>query len=40
MEQNNALGKLDTLPPEAQQQVIDFKAFLQTRYRTVIMGLD
>jgi hypothetical protein len=40
MEQNNTLSKLDTLPPEAQQQVIDFTSFLQTRYRPVIIGLD
>jgi hypothetical protein len=40
MEHNNALSKPDTLPPEAQQQVIDFIAFLQTRYRPVIIGLN
>ena len=40
MEQNNPLSRLDTLPPEAQQQVIDILAFLQTRYRPVITGLD
>lgn len=35
MVQNNVLSRFDTLPPEAQQQVIDFVAFLQTRYRSV-----
>jgi len=40
MEHNNAPSKLDTHPPEAQQQVRDFIAFLQTRYRPVIIGLD
>ncbi|MFH1634166.1 MAG: DUF2281 domain-containing protein [Chloroflexota bacterium] len=35
MVQNNVLGRFDTLPPEAQQQVIGFVAFLQTRYRPV-----
>jgi hypothetical protein len=37
MKPNNALSKLDPLPPEVQQQVI---AFLQTRYRPDITGLD
>jgi len=38
MEQNNVLSKFDTLPPEAQQQVVDFIAFLQTRYRPIATG--
>ncbi len=33
MEQNNVLSTFDSLPPEAQRQVVDFIAFLQTRYR-------
>lgn len=33
MEQNNVISEFDTLPPEAQRQVIDFIAFLQTRYQ-------
>ena len=33
MTQNNVLKDYDTLPPEAQKQVIDFIAFLQTRYQ-------
>jgi len=33
MEQNNVIRQFDTLPPEAQRQVIDFIAFLKTRYR-------
>ncbi|HKY70222.1 MAG TPA: DUF2281 domain-containing protein, partial [Gammaproteobacteria bacterium] len=32
MAQNNILKEFDTLPPEAQKQVIDFIAFLQMRY--------
>lgn len=38
MEQNNILSKFDALPPEAQQQVVDFIAFLQARYRPIAMG--
>jgi len=34
MAQNDVLKDFDTLPPEAQKQVIDFIAFLQTRYRS------
>jgi len=33
MVQNNVLEKLNALPPDAQQQVLDFIAFLETRYR-------
>ena len=33
MEQDNLLSEFDTLPPEAQKQVLDFIAFLQTRYQ-------
>jgi hypothetical protein len=32
MAQNNILKEFDSLPPEAQKQVIDFIAFLQMRY--------
>ena len=38
MEQNTVINQFDTLPPEAQRQVIDFIAFLQTRYRPIIQG--
>ncbi len=31
--QNDVLEKLNALPPEAQQQVVDFIKFLQTRYQ-------
>ena len=34
MAQNDILKEFDNLPPEAQKQVVDFIAFLQTRYRT------
>jgi hypothetical protein len=34
MTENNVLREFDTLPPEAQRQVRDFIAFLQTRYMT------
>ena len=34
MAQNNIVKDFDNLPPEAQKQVLDFIAFLQTRYRT------
>ena len=33
MEQNNVIREFDALPPEAQRQVLDFIAFLQTRYQ-------
>ncbi len=33
MDQEQILQDFDTLPPDAQQQVIDFIAFLQTRYQ-------
>lgn len=36
MEQSNVLTEFDTLPPEAQRQVVDFIAFLQTRYRLTV----
>lgn len=32
MRQDNFLKDFNALPPEAQRQVIDFIAFLQTRY--------
>ena len=32
MEQNQVLREFSNLPPEAQRQVIDFIAFLQSRY--------
>jgi|GEM_PF-573022 len=32
MDQKTAWQRFSSLPPEAQQQVIDFIAFLQTRY--------
>jgi hypothetical protein len=35
MVQNNVLEKLNALPPAAQQQVLDFIAFLEARYRPV-----
>jgi hypothetical protein len=35
MAQDNVLNKFNSLPPEGQKQVLDFIAFLQTRY-----GLD
>lgn len=38
MEQNNVIRQFDTLPPEAQRQVIDFIEFLQTRYRPATQG--
>jgi hypothetical protein len=38
MELNNLLSKFDTLPPEAQRQVVDFIAFLQTRYQPIAKG--
>ena len=33
MDQNNVISEFDSLPPEAQRQVMDFIAFLQTRYQ-------
>ena len=35
MTSNDVLEKFRTLPPEAQKQVLDFIAFLETRYRPV-----
>ena len=35
MESASILQEIDSLPPEAQKQVIDFIAFLKTRYQTV-----
>lgn len=35
MERRSIASDITTLPPEAQQQVIDFIAFLKTRYRVV-----
>ncbi len=33
MSQQALLKKIETLPPEAQQQVVEFVTFLETRYR-------
>lgn len=33
MEQEKIVNEISNLPPEAQQQVVDFIAFLKTRYR-------
>ncbi len=33
MDNDNVLNEFNTLPPEAQEQVLDFIAFLRTRYR-------
>ncbi len=33
MEQKKIVNDISNLPPEAQQQVIDFIAFLKTRYK-------
>ncbi len=33
MTRNEVLEKFKTLPPEAQKQVLDYIAFLETRYR-------
>ena len=38
MEQRHVLSQFDTLPPEAQRQVVDFIAFLQMRYRPSSKG--
>ena len=35
MKTSNILKEMDSLPTEAQKQVIDFIAFLKTRYPTV-----
>ncbi|MBN1660805.1 MAG: DUF2281 domain-containing protein [Anaerolineae bacterium] len=35
MEGSRILQDIDSLPAEAQRQVIDFIAFLKTRYRTM-----
>lgn len=34
MAQKSVIEQFDTLPPEAQRQVLDFIAFLRTRYQT------
>ena len=34
MTQNNVTREFDTLPPEAQRQVLDFIAFIQARYQS------
>lgn len=36
MEENSVLSQFDTLPADAKKQVIDFIAFLQTRYQPVV----
>ncbi len=33
---STVLGQFNTLPPTAQRQVIDFIAFLQTRYELAV----
>ena len=38
MEPQNINNDISTLPPEAQRQVIDFIAFLKTRYREIRPG--
>ena len=38
MAQYTISDQFDTLPPIAQRQVVDFIAFLQTRYRSVTEG--
>jgi hypothetical protein len=35
MTKDNFLQEFDTLPPGAQKQVLDFIAFLQTRYSSI-----
>ncbi|MBN1873736.1 MAG: DUF2281 domain-containing protein [Anaerolineae bacterium] len=35
METANIAREITSLPPEAQQQVLDFVAFLKTRYPTI-----
>jgi hypothetical protein len=35
MENPSIVRDISSLPPEAQKQIIDFIAFLRTRYRTV-----
>ena len=35
MEKQNILNDYDKLPPEAQKQVLDYIAFLQTRYQAI-----
>lgn len=35
MEQERIINELTNLPPEAQRQVVDFIAFLKTRYKPV-----
>lgn len=34
MEESNIVREINSLPPEAQQQVVDFIAFLKSRYPT------
>lgn len=34
MKGDEILQEIDALPPDAQQQVVDFIAFLQTRYQS------
>lgn len=34
MRQNNLQSVFDTLPPDAQKQVLDFISFLETRYKS------
>jgi len=34
IERDNVIREFDSLPPEAQKQVLDFIAFLQTRYQS------
>ncbi len=38
MEMPNIAQEIATLPPEAQQQVVDFVAFLKTRYPVASPG--
>ena len=33
MEQEKIINEISNLPPDAQRQVVDFIAFLKTRYR-------
>ena len=35
MEKQNILSDYDKLPPESQKQVLDYIAFLQTRYQII-----
>jgi hypothetical protein len=38
MTQNNVLKDFNALPPDAQKQVVDFIAFLKTRYNLTSRG--